>query len=64
MGGISDRKQEMKRRRHRKKKILTYKRKLKKATISEKTVIAEKIRQLTPGAEVVIANLGIEDKRR
>ena len=64
MGGISDRKQEMKRRRHRKKKITTFKRKLKKATASEKTVIAEKIRQMTPGAEVIIANLGIEDKRR
>jgi hypothetical protein len=64
VGGISDRKQEMKRRRHRKKKLLTFKRKLKKATASEKTVIAEKIRQMTPGAEVVIANLALEDKRR
>lgn len=64
MGGISDRKQEIKRRRHRKKKLLVFKRKLKKATASEKTVIAEKIRKMTPGSEIIIANLGIEDKKR
>ena len=64
MGGISDRKQEIKRRRHRKKKLTVFKRKLKKATASEKAVIAEKIRKMTPGAEIVIANLGIEDKKR
>jgi len=64
VGGISDRKQEIKRRRHRKKKLTVFKRKLKKATASEKAVIAEKIRKMTPGSEVVIANLGIEDKKR
>jgi hypothetical protein len=64
VGGISDRKQEIKRRRHRKKKIAVFKRKLKKATASEKAVIAEKLRKMTPGAEAVIANLGIEDKKR
>ena len=64
MGGISDRKQEIKRRRHRKKKLAIYKRKLKKATASEKLVIAEKLRKSTPGAEIVIANLGLEDKKR
>lgn len=64
MGGISDRKQEIKRRRHRKKKLLVFKRKLKKATASEKAVIAEKIRKMTPGSEIIIANLGIEDKKR
>ncbi len=63
MGGISDRKQEIKRRRHRRKKIVLFKRKLKKATISEKAVIVEKIRRMTPGCEVVIANLGLEEKR-
>lgn len=64
MGGISDRKQEIKRRRHRKKKILGFKRKLKKSTASEKTVIAEKIRKMTVGAEIIIANLGLEEKKR
>ena len=61
MGGISDRKQEIKRRRHRKKKLSIFKRKLKKASASEKQVIADKIRNMTPGAEVIIANLGIDD---
>ena len=60
MGGISDRKQEIKRRRHRKKKLVIFKRKLKKATASEKLVIADKIRSMTPGAEIIIANLGID----
>jgi hypothetical protein len=64
VGGISDRKQEIKRRRHRKKKLAVFKRKLKKATASEKAVIADKIRKMTPGSEIVIANLGIEDKKR
>ena len=63
MGGISDRKQEIKRRRHRRKKLVIFKRKLKKATISEKGVIVEKIRRMTTGCEVVIANLGLEEKR-
>ena len=64
MGGISDRKQEIKRRRHRKKKIVLIKRRIKKATASEKAMFAEKIRKMTPGAEQVIANLGLEDKKR
>jgi hypothetical protein len=63
VGGISDRKQEIKRRRHRRKKLVIFKRKLKKATASEKGVIVEKIRRMTPGCEVVIANLGLEEKR-
>jgi hypothetical protein len=63
VGGISDRKQEIKRRRHRKKKLVIFKRKLKKATISEKGVIIEKIRRMTTGCEVVIANLGLDEKR-
>lgn len=62
MGGISDRKQEIKRRRHRRKKIELFKRRLKKATISERALIAEKIRRLTPGCEVVIANLGLAER--
>ena len=59
MGGISDRKQEVKRRRHRRKKMDQFKRRLKKATLSEKTVIAEKLRKLTPGAEQIIEHLGL-----
>jgi hypothetical protein len=59
VGGISDRKQEIKRRRHRRKKIEHLEQKLKKATTSEKLVIAEKLRKMTPGAEVVIERLGL-----
>jgi hypothetical protein len=53
---ISERKKELKQRRHRKKKLAVFARKLKKATVSERGVIAEKIRNLTPGAEVVLTN--------
>lgn len=63
MGGISDRKQEIKRRRNRKKKLGVYARKLKTATNSEKQVIAEKIRKLTPGAEVILDTWSLSEKR-
>jgi hypothetical protein len=59
VGGISDRKQEIKRRRHRRKKLDHFKLKLKKATMSEKLVMAEKLRKMTPGAEQVIEHLGL-----
>ena len=61
MGGISDRKQEIRRRRHRKQKINTFARKLKTASASDKSAIAEKIRKLTPGAEIVIERLGLQE---
>ena len=54
MGGISERGKEIKRRRHRRKKLTQLARRLKKATVSEKGVIAAKVRRLTPGAEVII----------
>lgn len=57
MGGISERKKEIKRRRHRRKKLVVFGRKLTKATASEKQVIAEKLRNMTPGAETIIQNL-------
>ena len=60
---LSERKQELKRRRHRRKKLKVFARKLEKATVSEKTVIAEKIRRLTPGCEVLVANWELEKKR-
>ncbi len=62
MGGISERHKEIKRRRHRRKKIELFKRRIKKATASEKQHIAEKLRRLTPGAVVVIDELGIKTK--
>jgi hypothetical protein len=54
VGGISERGKEIKRRRHRRKKLAQLARRLKKATVSEKGIIAAKIRRLTPGAEVII----------
>ncbi|HEY1601587.1 MAG TPA: DUF6800 family protein [Pirellulales bacterium] len=56
MGGISERGKEIKRRRHRRKKLNLLAKKLKTAKVSERPVIAEKLRRLTPGADVVIAN--------
>jgi hypothetical protein len=61
VGGISDRKQEIQRRRHRKKKMGILERKLKTASASDKTAIAEKIRQMTPGAELIIERLKLQE---
>jgi hypothetical protein len=55
-----ERMREIRRRRSRKKKMTILKRKAAKANQSEKLAIAAKIRKLTPGAEIVIANLGLE----
>jgi len=33
-----------------------------KATVSERSVIAEKIRNLTPGGEVIVRNWGLEER--
>lgn len=63
MGGIIERHKELRQRRHRKKKMLVLKRRAAKATPSEKAHIAAKIRRLTPGAEVVIAALGLEERK-
>jgi len=60
---LSERKQELKRRRHRKKKYEIFARKLAKATVTEKTVIAEKLRRLTPGCEVLIEAWDLGKKR-
>ena len=64
MGGISNRMKEVKRRRHRRQKLAKFQTKLKKATTSEKLVMAEKLRKLTTGAEVLIARMGLEDRKR
>jgi len=59
---ICERKKEIRRRRHRSKKMSQLERKLKKATVSERAVITEKIRSLTPGSEAILARLEL-DKR-
>ena len=63
MGGILQRDRELKRRRHRKKKLKVFKRRLTKATASEKAHIATKIRRLTPGGDVIVKNLGLEERK-
>jgi Family of unknown function (DUF6800) len=57
---ISERKKEIKRRRHRRKKLVELEKKLSKASSGSKLVIAEKVRALTPGAEVILKRWGIE----
>ncbi len=39
------------------------KRRASKANVSEKVTIANKIRRLTPGAEQIIATLGLEERK-
>jgi len=58
----SERKTELRRRRHRREKMKVFARKVKKATVSEKSVIAEKLRKLTPGAEEIIARWELEKR--
>ena len=60
MGGIIERHKELGQRRHRRKKLAVLKRRAAKANASEKAVIAAKIRKMTPGAETIIANWGLE----
>lgn len=57
-----ERVRELKRRRHRKAKITKLSRRATKATASEKAVIAEKIRRMTPGGEQIVARLALEEK--
>ena len=57
----SERRRELRRRRHRKHKLNHFKQRLKNASASEKEVIATKLRKLTPGAEVLIESFGLEN---
>ncbi|ADB14787.1 hypothetical protein Psta_0091 [Pirellula staleyi DSM 6068] len=61
MGGIVERHKELARRRHRRKKLAIIKRKAAKASTSEKAVLAQKLRNMTPGAESIIAALNLEE---
>ena len=53
--GCSERRKELKRRRKRREKLAHLKGRLAKATTSEKGEIARKLREMTPGAEGLIA---------
>lgn len=56
----SERERELRRRRKRKHKMNLIKKRLKKATASEKEVLAEKIRKMTPGSKQLIESLGLK----
>ena len=60
--GCSERKKEIKRRRHRRQKLAHLKQRLEKATVSEKQHIAQKLRSLTPGAETLIEQLSLSER--
>lgn len=59
---ISERKKELRRRRHRKKKLGQLAHRVKKATVSEKAVITDKIRRLTPGCEQILESWGLAQR--
>lgn len=61
MGG-SERQREIKRRRKRREKLKVFRTKVKKASVSEKGEIARKLREMTPGAEGLIAELNLEER--
>jgi hypothetical protein len=54
--GCSERKTELRRRRKRSQKLEHYRKRLAKATQSEKIEIARKLREMTPGAEILIVD--------
>lgn len=58
----SERRKELKRRRHRKTKVAHLRRRAEKANASEKVVLAAKIRNLTPGGEEIVQQLNLEDR--
>ena len=54
--GCSERQKEIKRRRKRREKLEHLKGRLAKATASEKQEIVRKLRQMTPGCDVLVEN--------
>lgn len=57
----TERTRELRRRRQRSRKLVKLSGKVAKASKAEKVIIVEKIRRLTPGAEEVIARIGLKD---
>jgi len=58
-----ERQQEIRRRRKRRQKVTKFKQKLAKATVSERKEMAHKLRQMTPGAERIIAAWHLEERK-
>jgi hypothetical protein len=62
--GCSERRKEIKRRRQRRKKLGHLSKLLEKATVSERSEIVRKVRGLTPGADVLVANWNLAEVDR
>jgi uncharacterized protein DUF6800 len=58
----SERRKEIKRRRHRRKKLTHLAKRLEKATVSEKATIADKVRALTPGSDTIVSNWDLKER--
>ncbi len=56
----TERTRELRRRRHRKKKVAKLLNRAEKSSAAEKAAIVDKLRLLTPGADVIIAAHGLE----
>lgn len=62
MGGISERAKEIKRRRKRKVAVAKITKRSKDAASAEKSVLAHKLRRMTPGAQEIIERLELGDE--
>ncbi|NLF71736.1 MAG: hypothetical protein GX575_22120 [Candidatus Anammoximicrobium sp.] len=58
----SERRRELRRRRKRAKKITHLKRRMPKASVSEKAAMAGRIRKMTPGGEIIVRQLALEER--
>ncbi len=56
----TERTRELRRRRHRKKAVIKLTKRAEKGSKADKTIVADKLRKLTPGASVIIERLGIK----
>lgn len=56
----SERRKEIKRRRHRREKLTYLKHKLERANASEQMAILDKVRQLTPGFDQIQSNWNLD----
>ncbi len=57
---MGERRRELRRRRKRTKVVSLIKQKASKASASDKAKMAEKLRRITPGAELIIQSAGLE----
>jgi len=62
--GCSERKKEIRRRRKRREQVDHLKKRLAKATVSEQVEITRKLREMTPGAEVLISSWELSEVDR